>query len=78
MHLNGDAGLVGQTLQLAFPQADAIAVGAAAVGGDDESGGLGVTGAADLLLPAANRLDREGRRVVGDADAHPTGVAGEM
>ena len=54
MHLNGDADLVGQTLQFAFPQADAIAVGAAAVGGD-----------ADLLPPAADRLDREGRRVVG-------------
>ena len=35
-------------------------------------------GAADLLPPAANRLDREGRRVVGDADAHPTGIAGEI
>jgi len=61
MHLDGDADLVGQTLQLAFPQANAIAVGAAAVGGDDESGGVAVTGAADFLPPAADRLDREGR-----------------
>jgi len=43
MHLNGDADLVGQTLQIVFPQADAIAVGAAAVGGDNESSGLAVT-----------------------------------
>jgi hypothetical protein len=78
VHLDGDADFVGQTLQLAFPQADAIAVGAAAVSGDDESGGLTVTAAADLLPPAANRVDREGRRVMGDADAHPTGIAGEI
>ena len=36
MHLDGDAEFVGQALQLAFPQADARAVAAAAVGGDDE------------------------------------------
>ena len=37
-----DAELVGQLLQFAFPQPDPRAVAAATVGGDQQSGGLGI------------------------------------
>ena len=59
-------------------KANARAVRAAAVGGDDEAFGVGVFDEADLAPPAADRLDGEGGGVVVNAHAHPTFVGGEV
>src|SRR6266851_843635 len=56
----GEADLVGELLQLGLPQPAAIAVAAAAVGGDDEAGCLEIAGVAHLMPPAADRIDRKG------------------
>ena len=56
------------------PQAHPVAVAAAAIGGNDEGAGLGIARLAKAIPPAANTLDREGRRVGVDADIDPTCV----
>src|ERR1700687_2020874 len=73
-----DADLVGEALQLAFPQPQPRTVAAAAIGSDDEPLGLGITNAANILPPATDGLYREGSRVVVDADAHPACVGGKI
>ena len=55
----GQAGLVGELLELELPEPDAGAVGAAAVGGDQQTLGPGLTLAAHTLPPAADALDGE-------------------
>ena len=72
------AGLVGQALQLGLPQPGAVAVGAAAVGGDRQRRGLRVARRAELLPPALDRGDRELGGVVVDPDADPALVVGEV
>ena len=71
---NGDleAGIVGELLQLPFPQAVAAAVRAAAIGCDQQTPRSGI--ASHLAPPPAQRFDSECRRVVVDADAHPPRV----
>src|SRR4029077_8368482 len=61
-----------------FPQPSRRAVAAAAVGGDQQSGGVGVARPPDGLPPLADAVDREGRRVVVDADTHPSGIRGQV
>jgi CheY-like chemotaxis protein len=58
-------------LQLALPQPDPRAVAAAAIGGDQKPRGLWIARPPHRLPPAANRVDREARRVVVDPQAHP-------
>src|SRR6516162_3830840 len=70
--------LVCQLLQFAFPQADPRAVAAAAVGGDQQSSGVGVARPPDLAPPLADAVDREGGGVVVDADAHPPSIRGQI
>src|SRR6202042_3029561 len=72
------ADLVGEVLQLALPQPQARAVAATPVSGDEQSFGLGIANAADLLPPATDGLYRKGCRVVVDADAAPPGVGCEI
>src|SRR3979411_2277767 len=52
-----EAGLVGKALNFAFPEADAGAVAAAAVGRDGEALSLGIASVAAPLPPAADALD---------------------
>src|SRR5947209_2840124 len=73
-----DANLVGQVLQLALPQPQARAIAATAISGDEQSFGLRIANAADVLPPTANGLHCEGGRVVVDADADPAGVVREI
>ena len=63
---HGEARLVGEALQLAFPQMNAGAVAAAAIGRDQE------TGLAEPLPPATDALDGECRRIGVDSDTDPT------
>ena len=73
-----EAELVGQFLQFAFPQAHPRAVAAAAIGGDQRSGGVGVTRPTDDLPPLADAVHREGARVVVNANTHPSRVRGQV
>jgi hypothetical protein len=70
-HGDGEAQLVGEALQLELPEAQAVAIAAAAVRGDHERRGLRIDRRAHLLPPRADRLHRELAGVVADADTHP-------
>jgi len=70
--------LLGESLQLCFPEAEAIAVTAAAVGCDREGGGVGVALLAEVFPPAQDRVDRELGGVVVDPDVDPAPVVGEV
>src|SRR4029077_2066148 len=80
------AGLVGETLDLALPEAYAVAPhgeplsnhAAAAISGNDEGRCLGIACLAEAIPPAANTLDREGCRVGVDADVDPALVVGDV
>src|SRR6202023_3842800 len=54
------------------------AVAAAAIGGDQQSAGVGVTRPTDGLPPLSDAVHREGGRIVVDADTHPTTIGGEV
>src|SRR5206468_10430281 len=72
------AGLIGELLQLQLPELEAVAVAAAAVGGDLEGGRVRVASRAELLPPAADRGDREGGGLVGDADVDEALVGADV
>jgi hypothetical protein len=67
MHLDSDAKLVGQPLQLAFLQAYAGTIRAAAIGGNNQPRCVRIANTPNLLPPAADRLHGEGCRVMIDA-----------
>jgi len=73
-----EAEFVGQLLQFAFPQPHPRTVAAAAIGGDQQAGGIRVTRPPEVEPPLANAVDREGGRVVVDADTHPAGIRSEI
>ena len=73
-----EAEFVSQLLQLAFPQPYPQAVAAAAIGGDQQSGRLGIARPADGAPPLADAIDGEPGRVMVNADTHPTGIGGEV
>jgi hypothetical protein len=75
---HGEAGLVGEALQFAFPQMNAGAVAAAAVGRDQQTIRLGIANLAEPLPPATDALDGEGRRIGIDADIDPALVGGDV
>ena len=76
---HGQAGLVGEALQLELPQPDARAVAAAAIGGDQQPARRRDSARCPMSLPpAADALDREGGGVVVDADADPALVGGDV
>ncbi len=71
---DGDAqpGLVGQFLQGDLPQSATRTVAPAAVRSDEQLPRFGKAAAAHPLPPTANGVHGKGRRVVVDANAHPT------
>src|SRR5215470_13441895 len=70
--------VVGETLQLALPKADTSAVAAAAVGGDDQALGVGITGLTEPLPPSTDALDCKFRRISIDTDINPALVGSEV
>jgi len=64
--------------QLGPPKSGAVAVGAAAVGGDRKRRGLGVALGAELIPPGADRGDRELGGVVVDPDRDEAGVLADV
>lgn len=75
---DGEAGLVGEVLQLDLPEADPCAIAAAAISGDQQAFGLGIAFAPHAPPPATNALDGEGRGVMVDADTDPAFVGGNV
>src|ERR1700676_1387492 len=75
---DGEAEFVGQTLQFSLPQPNPCAVAATAIGGDQQAACVGVSLASHGLPPASDGMNREACRVVIDAHADPTGVAGDV
>ena len=75
---DGEAKFVGQTLQFSLPQPNPCAVAAAAIGGDQQAACVGVSLASHGLPPASDGMNGEACRVVIDAHADPTGVAGDV
>src|ERR1700736_1098268 len=80
-----EAELVGQLLEFAFPQPHPRAVAAPApslrwgrLGGDQQSGRLGIARPTDGAPPLADAIDGERGRVMVNADTHPTGIGGEV
>src|SRR6185312_14880874 len=67
-----DPQVVGQLLQAHLPKPGARAVGAAAVGGDQEFAGAGEAAASHFGPPAADAVGGELRGIVVDADADPS------
>jgi hypothetical protein len=72
--LEAQPGLIGQFLQLQLPQPHPRPVRATAIGGDQHSVRLRIANRTDHLMPAANRIDCELRRVVVDAKTYPAGI----
>src|SRR3984957_14508430 len=78
MDLDGYTQFIGQALQFELPQSHARTVRSAAVGGDDQAPREWVANPADLSPPTADRLNREGRGVVVDADGDPARVGRQI
>src|SRR4029453_16161062 len=70
--------LVGQSLQLPFPQPQSPAVTTAAIGGDQQSPRGGIQAAALSAPPTADRSHRERARVVVRAHVDEAKVAPEV
>ena len=71
-------GMPIELLQLDLPKAHARAVRTAAVGADHQPLGSWITWLSHRVPPAADRVDRERRGIVVDADTHPTFVVGDI
>src|SRR5208283_599335 len=78
MDLDGYSEFIGEALQFKFPQSHARAVRSAAIGSDDQAARARIATTADVLPPSADRLNREGRRVVVDPDVDPARVSGQI
>src|ERR1700739_748065 len=70
--------LVRQFLKLDLPQAQTIAVAAAAVGGDHQALACRMTLLPHRPPPSADRIDREAGGVVVRADADPADIVGDI
>jgi hypothetical protein len=75
---DGQAGLIGQRLEFAFPQSDPGSVGAAAIGGDHHPVGAGIAATAHLVPPQPDRVDGELGGIMGHPDTDPAGVGGDV
>src|ERR1022692_4518485 len=69
---------VGQFLQLPLPQPYPCAVAAAGIGGNQQAFGLRIATSAHPAPPAADALDRKGRRLVIHSHAHPSNVSSQI
>ena len=66
--------IIGEFLQLAFPQAHTRTISAAAICGNEQMLRERITNAAHVLPPTAHGLHGEGRRIIVDPDIHPARV----
>src|SRR6188472_1252229 len=75
---DGDPNLVGQDLQFALPKTHPYTIAAAAIGGDQQSRGVGITDASEFVPPAPNTFDGKSRCVMGDAEIDPSGIGRDV
>src|SRR6266436_8637706 len=68
-HRNRQAGLIGQTLQLAFPKTHAATIAATTVSQDQQSLPRAVRASAASFPPVAYRIDSQLRGVLAGGDA---------
>src|ERR1700730_15961115 len=73
-----ETGFVGKALQFTFPEADAGAVAAAAIGRYGQGSSLGIAFLAEPLPPAANALDGKFGGIGIDPDIDPPLVGGNV
>ena len=76
--LQGQSGFVGQLLQFDLEQPHARSVGTAAIRSDHEFVGVRIPLPAHQVQPAADRVDRELRRIVVDAHAYAAGIGRDI
>src|SRR3954464_2032321 len=76
--LDLDAELIGQLLQLAFPQADPIPVAAATIRRNQHAAGRGIAGMTHFFPPAPDAFDGEFGGVVIDPNADPPLIGGDI
>jgi len=68
----------GESCEFVFPEPESVSVGSAAVGGDEDSAGVGVFLFAHVLPPLVDRGDGEHCGVVVDAYGDPGAVIGQV
>src|SRR5437870_1200502 len=73
-----EAEFVSQLLRFAFPQSDARAVAAAAIGSNQQPGRVGVTRPPETAPPLADAVHCEGGRIMVGANTHPSGIGGKI
>src|ERR1700760_239944 len=78
VHLDLEADLAREPVQLAFPQLHPRTVAAAAIRRDHQVLGLQVADAAHSIPPAADGLDGKCRGVIVDPYADPAGIGGDI
>src|SRR4051812_12790887 len=76
--LDLDAELIGQLLQLAFPQADPISVATATIRRNQHAAGLGIAWMTHFFPPAPDAFDGEFGGVVIDPNADPPLIGGDI
>src|ERR1700680_4023142 len=75
---NLQSDFVSQFLQFPLPQPHPCAVAASGIGGNQQAFRLRIAASPHPAPPAANALDRKGRRVVIHSYAHPTDVSSQV
>ena len=75
---DGEPGLIGELLQLEFPQPQPIAVAAAGVGGDEDALRPRIDASAFGSPPSANGGDGKGSGIVIGADIDDAGIASDV
>src|SRR3954447_13031870 len=76
--LDRDAELIGQLLQLAFPQANPISVAAATIRRNQHAAALGIAWMTHFFPPAPDAFDGEFGGVVIDPNADPPLIGGDI
>src|SRR5689334_16921803 len=71
---NGEFELVGEFLQLQFPETYTVAVTPAAISSDQQSLGLGMPSFAHSAPPPTHSIDSEGSGIVIRPDTDPSSV----
>jgi len=77
-HRDGKFEFVRQLLKLDFPETYTMPVAAAAIGGDHQTFGFGITLLSHRSPPSADRVDGKGGGVVIRADADPPDIVGDV
>lgn len=73
---NRELKFIGEFLQFDFPEANAIAITAAAIGNDEQRGGVGIERLPEFVLPGANRRSGKFCGIMTEPNTHPSFILG--